>query len=331
MPSELDDLVFVSSGPANKPEGLTFDDVPMIANGPNASLDRFGRFQERATREGVPVENHFVLSPDEIFLRHVGFRPLVQRLASVEPTAAAMRRYDPDWRDDLAALVTSDPQLSSRRMEPGSISRSSALGPWNIFVGPENPDRPSYMMEPTLQEQQEGGIAHERLPKETYGDDYGVVRYRDTGQPVPIVARPGLLPLVGTPEGVKVALPRLIDLLLQAGGGASAPAQAPKAVRVGAQAAGGRAARPVVDAARDRLQAPSDSAPSQALSPGFHPPPAARRDFSADYPNGAPANDKGQLLVDMDGYSLLGAKRIMGRQTLGGSDRAVVACCRRRS
>src|SRR5262245_51979068 len=120
MPSELDDLV-LSQAPANKPRGLTFDDVPMPWNGPS-----------------------------EILLRHGGFRPLVERLASVEPTAAAMRRYDPTWDDDLAALLTSDPRLASMRVKPGSIPRSSAAGPWNLFVGPDNPHRPSYMIEPTL-------------------------------------------------------------------------------------------------------------------------------------------------------------------------------------
>ena len=165
MPSELDDLVFVSSGRPNKPQGLTFDDVPVIANGPNATVDNVGRSQERTTRGRVPGENPFVLSPGEILLRHVGSRPLVERLASVEPTAAAMRRYEPDWRDDLAALPTSDPRLSSMRVEPGSIPRARALRPWNLFAGPENPDRPSYMMEPTLQEQQEGGIPRERYRK----------------------------------------------------------------------------------------------------------------------------------------------------------------------
>jgi hypothetical protein len=318
MPSELDDVVFLSQGPANKPQGLTFDDVPMILN-----------------------------RPSDI--------------------------HNPTWHDDLAARVASDPRLSSTRVVPGSIPRSSALGPWNLFVGPESPDRPSYMMEPMLNEQLEGGIPRERLSKGTYRDESGVVRYKDTGQPVPIVARPGLLPLVGTPEGVKVALPRLIDWILQGGGAASAPAQAPRAVRGGAQTAGARAIQPTADAAlgrsasevelaanmrigrepsparsdkimasgaqaaepridaiRARLQPDTESAATRfrlgrsnppSSEPEFYRAPYVRRPFEADYPRGAKAQ-RGWLIEDIDGRPIdFGI--VVGRQKLDGSDRAL--------
>jgi hypothetical protein len=320
MPSELDDLV-LSQGPANKPRGLTFDDVPMLWN-----------------------------APSEILLRH-GFSPLVERLASVEPTAAAMRRYDSTWHDDLAALLTSDPRFASTRVKPGSIPRSSALGPWNIFTGPDNRDRPSYMMEPMLWDQLEGGIPRESLPKEAYSDENGVVRYRDTGQPVPIVKRPGLLPLVSTPEGVRAALPRLIDWLLFAGGGASGTLPAPKTIRVGSQAAGARAARPPVNEVFDHPVAEAQVAadrrvaharPSAAndntmpeqrylhpppsndnIAPGqkYFDPPNVKRPFEADYPRATDFDLRTQkLLQDMDEVPILDSSTVIGRKTLGGPD-----------
>ena len=164
------------------------------------------------------------------------------------------------------------------------------------------------------------------------------MRYKDTGEPVPIVERRGFLPLVGTPEGVKVALPRLIDIILQAGGGAPAVAPAPRAVRVGTQAAGARAARPLINDVIDQSAAEAQVAAvervAQALPPTrndnflmpsqayFHPP-KVRRPFEADYPKGARANEKGRLTVDIDRQEMYpdATTKIIGRVRMGGPDK----------
>lgn len=74
--------------------------------------------------------------------------------------------------------------------------------------GAINPEAPSYLMEPDLQEAQ-GGLT---LPTNMYSDDAGQVYFNETNKPVPIVRRPGLLPLANTPEGIKLVMPKLLDV-----------------------------------------------------------------------------------------------------------------------
>lgn len=92
--------------------------------------------------------------------------------------------------------------------------------------GPANPERPSYVMEPDLLETQGG----QHLPAGLMQADDGRLYYQD--QPdltVPVVRRPGLLPIARTPEGIKFAVPRLLDLLGNVMGNVAAPKIAAKA------------------------------------------------------------------------------------------------------
>lgn len=77
------------------------------------------------------------------------------------------------------------------------------------WLGPKDAVRPSYIMEPTLEEAQ-GGMT---LPTGLMQRDDGTFYYADTGQNVPVVRRPGVLPIANTPEGFKFATPKLLDLV----------------------------------------------------------------------------------------------------------------------
>ena len=47
--------------------------------------------------------------------------------------------------------LTSEPMVDpTTKVEPGSIPRQEAIGPWNFFAGPENEKQPSYAVEPDL-------------------------------------------------------------------------------------------------------------------------------------------------------------------------------------
>jgi hypothetical protein len=126
------------------------------------------------------------------------------------------------------------------------------------------------------------------------------------------------------------AVGAVIGAPLGGGLGAALGAAAPYVLK-GAEAvgkAGAQAAQPIINAVRDHLhiskpQPPSNSAPPEMLKAGFYRPPRVRRDFSADYPYSAPVNAKGRLLMDIDGNPLGGDTIIVGRQTLGGPDRAL--------
>jgi hypothetical protein len=54
----------------------------------------------------------------------------------------------------------------------------------------------------------------------------------------------------------------------------------------------------------------------------YNPPIKPPRPFTADYPQGAPADATGRLLADIEGRPLT-AERVVGRRTLGGSDEAL--------
>lgn len=71
-----------------------------------------------------------------------------------------------------------------------------------------NPERPSYIMEPDLQETQLGM----ELPPSITIDDGGYPRYVDNNERVPVIKRPGLLPLAMSPEGLKVVMPKMLDI-----------------------------------------------------------------------------------------------------------------------
>lgn len=79
----------------------------------------------------------------------------------------------------------------------------------NFFSGPSNPERPAYVVEPDLQEAQ-GGM---HLPTSIIQDDAGQLYYKDTKEPVPMIPRYNNFPFVHTPEGLKFAMPKNLDLL----------------------------------------------------------------------------------------------------------------------
>jgi hypothetical protein len=94
------------------------------------------------------------------------------------------------------------------------------------FSGPADPARPSYIMEPDLQEAQ-GGM---HLPPGLMQEDSGRFYYQDDpAKTVPVVQRPGLVPLANTPEGYKFVMPKLLDLVGNVTGNVAAPRVAAKA------------------------------------------------------------------------------------------------------
>lgn len=89
--------------------------------------------------------------------------------------------------DDLLQLYT-DPMGSVSGAEP-------------------NRKRPNWMMEPDLLSTQLG-----QLPEGVGLDETGRPFYRDTGEPLTVVPRPGMLPIAKTPEGYTFAKPKIFDI-----------------------------------------------------------------------------------------------------------------------
>jgi hypothetical protein len=81
----------------------------------------------------------------------------------------------------------------------------------------------------------------------------------------------------------------------------------------------GRAA--AVPAEASALRGGADSLESRSASI-YNPPAKPPRPFEADYPSGAPADVRGNLVRDIEGRNLT-AENIVGRRTLGGADEAL--------
>lgn len=78
------------------------------------------------------------------------------------------------------------------------------------FSGPADPARPSYIMEPSLEEAQ-GGM---HLPSGLMQEDSGRLYYDDApDKTVPMVRRPNLVPVTYTPEGLKFVVPKALDIV----------------------------------------------------------------------------------------------------------------------
>lgn len=76
--------------------------------------------------------------------------------------------------------------------------------------GPANPEHPSYIMEPSLEEAQ-GGM---HLPVGLMQTDGGKFYYYDNPQTeIPMVRRPGIIPIANTPEGYKFVVPKMLDIV----------------------------------------------------------------------------------------------------------------------
>lgn len=95
-----------------------------------------------------------------------------------------------------------------------------------------------------------------------------------------------------------------------------------------AQAGTGGLIRNAAEGARARLARLLSATPEQTLaskSPNiYNPPPKPLRPFEADYPGGAPADAAGRLTQDIEGRPL-GARWVVGRNVVGGTDEAFPA------
>jgi hypothetical protein len=66
------------------------------------------------------------------------------------------------------------------------------------------------MMEPDLQGYQSGNV---ELPEGAVLNDAGQPVYADTGKPLDVIRRPGLIPFARTPDGIQPVMPKTLDLL----------------------------------------------------------------------------------------------------------------------
>ncbi len=89
--------------------------------------------------------------------------------------------------------------------------------------GPINPEAPSYLVEPDLQEAQQGMT----LPQNMYQDAGGGIFFNGGQEPVPVAKRPGLLPVTMTPEGLKFVMPRMMDIASNVMGNVGGPLKVP--------------------------------------------------------------------------------------------------------
>jgi GNAT superfamily N-acetyltransferase len=82
------------------------------------------------------------------------------------------------------------------------------------------PARPTYVMEPDLLEAQGG----QQFPPGLMQDDAGRFFYQDKpNEFLPVVKRPGMVPVAKTPEGYTFAMPKVLDIVGNMGGGWAAP------------------------------------------------------------------------------------------------------------
>jgi len=102
----------------------------------------------------------------------------------------------------LAPDTSSEDDLLNRYYDPGT--GMPAPGPDTY-----QPRRP-WVMEPDLLETQTG---RRNLPPGMRENEIGGVVSEDTGEPVPVVRRPSVLPIAPTPEGPRFVKPKIADLL----------------------------------------------------------------------------------------------------------------------
>lgn len=130
---------------------------------------------------------------------------------NVEPLKITVNKRTPEWVDatpqPLLNPDASPADIAAYRLNK-SVKRDNPLPVQDVII-PEQPQRPSYIMEPDLQEAQ-GGM---HFPPGLMQDDAGRFYYADDPtKTVPMVKRPGLLPIASTPEGPKLVMPKLLDL-----------------------------------------------------------------------------------------------------------------------
>lgn len=137
-----------------------------------------------------------------------------------------------DWTNQTPAVLQNpdaSPADIAAFRTARSVKRSNPLpveDDRSSWLGPANPERPSYLMAPDLQEAQGGS----HLPAGLMQEDSGRFYYADNPDvTVPVVPRPGLLPIANTPEGFKFAVPKLLDIVGNVMGNVAAPKVAAKA------------------------------------------------------------------------------------------------------
>ncbi|MGH2343544.1 hypothetical protein ACRC7T_18960, partial [Segnochrobactraceae bacterium EtOH-i3] len=159
--------------------------------------------------------------------------------------------------------------------------------------GLSHPDgRTPYLMESTLTE----ALTGRRLPPDVAMRDDGIAVYRDTGEPVPIVRRPAVLPVARDPDGnLMWAVPKALEVAGSLLPSAGTPA------KLGLSVAGKGASR------SERI---------------YNPPVKLQRPIEADYPAGVPADDAGRITHDPEGRPL-GARFVAGRNLVGEGEKVI--------
>lgn len=107
--------------------------------------------------------------------------------------------------------------------------RQGVKGRQQLPVDPETPYKaPNYLMAPDLLEAQQGS----HLPTGIALNDAGIPFNKETGAEIPTAQRPNVLPIAMTPEGPRLAMPKILDLVGNVMGNVAAPAVATKAGEV---------------------------------------------------------------------------------------------------
>lgn len=170
---------------------------------------------------------------------------------NVEPLKLTVTKPPPAWVDATPAPMlnpdSSPAEIAAYRTQQ-SVKRPDR-GPQEKIIIPEQDKRPSYIMEPDLQELQGG----QHFPPGLMQDDSGRLYYQDDPtKTVPMVQRPGLLPLARTPDGVKLVMPKLLDVASNVMGNVGGKVTA----KAGEMVLGSGVVRPTVDAAKSAIATP---------------------------------------------------------------------------
>lgn len=132
--------------------------------------------------------------------------------AQQDPVGLSERRPEPAPEDPFERAA-----IRQRRGVAGGRQPTEAV---NVGLGSEIEEKPDWMLEPMLEQQQKGEFVPEGMkPEETAIDEFGRLINKQTFEPIKMIERPGMLPLVGTPRGVEFAMPKILDVAGYLGGG----------------------------------------------------------------------------------------------------------------
>jgi hypothetical protein len=199
------------------------------------------------------LQDQFPLAPGLSNLAYTPKPPDLGSLANMPPPR------------DLSSLAQTPqpPDLSSLAYDPMTgLQIGGASG--------EPPKRPNWYLEPDLM-----GTLMGELPPGVVRNDAGQPVYQDTGEALKMIQRPGMLPLVMTPDGVQLAMPKIADLASYIMGG-SVP------LKAGEVALGAGAIR------RGKLPPELPPEPNPRAVIGGNQPPAMRPVQPVETPPGEP-------------------------------------------